>query len=197
VTEKFLAQTQITRSLVKGITTMKVKTLSLVAGMTLVASVGFAQSVIAQDGMTWTKTGVDDIYGVVDVGCGHTPTSTGGFNQCDPYNGDTDCDALLPVLCFLPAGLPKPHNLSTPSHYHQWSGGVVATTPIVSGNSFATVGEVDDFCRKHFGSGWRVAEFHDGWGWYFKAYGNVGNNFNYSRRRFWVHINGQANGNCW
>jgi len=99
------------------------------------------------------------------------------------------------VLCFLDAGLEKPAALVIPSQYHQWSGGVVATTDPISGNSFADVDEVDKFCVDNFGDGWRVAEFHDGWGWYFKAYGNVGENFDNSR--FWVDINDQTDGTCW
>jgi hypothetical protein len=185
---------------------MKAKTLSLVAGMTLVANVGFAQELdetaeagnelaaSAQKGMTWTKTGVDDIVGVVDVGCGYTP---GVGNQCNPYTGDTVCSAELPVLCFYDAQLDQPEELIISSRYHQWSGGIVATTDAVRGDSFDNVNDVNYFCEENFGYGWRVAEFHDGWGWYFKAYGNVGNKFNESRRRLWVDIDDQPNGTCW
>jgi hypothetical protein len=46
---------------------------------------------------------------------------------------------------------------------------------------------------KKFGPGWRVAEFHDGWGWHFQAYGTVDN----PNGRFWVDINDQPDATCW
>jgi len=52
--------------------------------------------------------------------------------------------------------------------------------------------EANQFCEAKFGTGWRVAEFHDAWAWNMKAYGNVGTNVD----RFWVDINDQ-DANCW
>ncbi len=168
------------------------KSLKVLLGVLFLSSISI--SAYAQNGLTWTKTGVDDVYGVVDVGCGYTP---GVGNQCDPYNGDLPCSAELPVLCFYDAGLNMPANLNNSSIYHSWSGGIVATTVPVRGDSFYSIHEADAFCAKTFGDDWRVAEFHDGWGWYFKAYGNVGNNANQSKRRLWVHIDDQPNATCW
>lgn len=148
----------------------------------------------AKKGMTWTKKGTDDLAGVVTVGCGFTP---GVGNQCNPYQGDMPCKAKLPVLCYYPAGLVQPVHVNSPSQYYTWSGGIVGTTPPVQGKNFTSIDQVDEFCVKHFGKGWRTAEFHDGWGWNFIAYGNVGNNYDQSNRRLWVHINDQPNGNCW
>ncbi len=148
----------------------------------------------AETGMTWTKYGVDDVSGVVSVGCGFTP----GVNpphQCNAYQGDTSCEAELPLLCFLDTGLEKPEGLQTGST-NVWSGGVVATTVPVKGSSFNTLAEADQFCKDSFGGKWRVAEFHDGWGWGFTAYGNVGDNYNDSKRRVWVDIDNQP-ANCW
>ncbi len=138
-----------------------------------------------KQGLTWTKTKVHDIVGAVAVGC----------SQCNPYTGDTSCNAKLPVLCFLDAELNKPANLDTPSIYQQWSGGVVATTDAVCGNSFKNIRDANNFCVQNFGSGWRVAEHHDGWGWSFWAYGNVGENFD--GERFWIDIDDQPSGTCW
>ena len=50
---------------------------------------------------------------------------------------------------------------------------------------------MNGFCVAFFGTGWRAAEFHDGWGWKFGAYGHVRSDI-----RFWVYINDQ-NANCW
>lgn len=147
-----------------------------------------------QKGMSWTKKGMDDISGVVTVGCGYT---AGAGNQCNPYEGDMPCTAMLPVLCFYPGNFPQPSHVVTDSPYYSWSGGIVGTTAPVAGNSFSTIHQVDQFCAETFGKGWRTAEFHEGWGWNFLAFGNVGNNYQDSNRRMWVHINDQADGNCW
>jgi hypothetical protein len=140
-------------------------------------------------GMTWGKYGADPITGVLQVGC-----QPGSFD-CDPYHGDTSCSTPLPVLCKNPLALPEPATFTvSPDAKHVWSGNVVATTPAVAPaaaglNSRAAV---NAYCAAEFGAGWEVAEFHDGWGWNFTAYGNVG-----TAPRFWVDINNQPDGNCW
>jgi len=149
---------------------MKHLFLSLTAVLFTIFFSVLAAPVAAQNGMTWTKVGVHDITGAVSVGCGY---ESGVGNQCNPYYGDTDCSRPLPVLCFNDAGLEQPSSLDT-SPYHQWSGGIIATTPLTPGNAFNNVDEVNQYCESEFGKEWRVAEFHDGWGWYFWAYGNVG-----------------------
>ena len=151
-------------------------------------------SAYAKDGMTWSKIDVNDTYGVIYLGCGYTK---GVGNQCNPYTGDTSCEAELPLLCFYDAGLGKPVNLKDSTYRPLWSGGIVATTDRVKGSSFTTIADANAYCAQKFGVGWRVAEFHESWGWYFKAYGNVGNNWNQSNRRFWVDIDDQVYGTCW
>lgn len=49
----------------------------------------------------------------------------------------------------------------------------------------------DALCLATHGPGWRMAEFHDGWGWGLRAFGNVRED-----TRFWVRINDQK-ANCW
>lgn len=155
----------------------------------------FSPLTFAQDkGLTWTKIKVEPTSGVIDVGCGHTP---GAGNQCNPRTGDTPCSAKIPVLCLLNTKLKQPRSLHIPNKYHQWSGSVIATSAPVAGSKFKTLAQVNTFCQQQFGSNWTVAEFHQGWGWYFKAYGNVGSNYNQSRRRFWIDINDQPNATCW
>jgi hypothetical protein len=167
------------------------KSLTFMTAMVLAIASFSAQ---AQKGLTWTKTRVDDLVGAVEVGCGWTP---GAGSQCEPYVGDTKCKAELPVLCFREADLDKPALLPTPSIYHSWSGGIVATTDPVRGDSFKTIRDANQFCADNFGDGWRVAEHHDGWGWYYWAYGNVGIKFNDAYRRFWIDINDQPRATCW
>jgi hypothetical protein len=140
-------------------------------------------------GMTWTKGSSNAVNGTVTVGCGNGPT------RCDAYKGDTPCTTRLPLLCFLPLKAPQPTSIvSSPTN--QWSGGLVGTTPPYQGNSFKTLQDANNACIKEFNDkSWRVAEFHDGWGWNFQAYGNVGTS---KPNRFWVHINDQTPAaTCW
>jgi hypothetical protein len=138
-------------------------------------------------GMTWERRAVNATNGTVTVGC------VGGANVCNPYIGDTLCSTSLPVLCFKPSGFPIPASVIS-STYNRWSGGIVGTTAAVAASSFGgSLANANIKCVQEFGAGWRVAEFHDGWGWNFQAYGNVGTAAN----RFWVHINDQPNGRCW
>jgi hypothetical protein len=144
-------------------------------------------------GMTWGKYASDTTTGVLQVGC--QPNGNAGPN-CNAYTGDTACKTKLPVLCKKKLSLTQPVSFSIPfDATHKWSGNVVATTPPVSPltNNLTTVADVDKYCASEFGSGWQVAEFHDGWGWNFTAYGNVGT----QKKRFWVDINDQPNANCW
>lgn len=140
-------------------------------------------------GTTWIHTASNAGTGTITVGC----------NGCNPYSGDTVCTQQLPLLCIYkptPA-FPVPVGVNNADLYNQWSGGVVATTQAVAGNSFATAAAANLYCQSQFGPGWRVAEFHDGWGWNFQAYGGTVNAPAVPSARFWVHINDQPTGNCW
>lgn len=144
-------------------------------------------------GMTWYHMASDAQYGTITVGCGQAP------NGCDAKNGDTPCSQQLPVLCIYkpnPA-FQKPVGLKIPNIYMEWSGGVVATTPPVAGNTFANSAAVTAYCQAQFGPGWRVAEFHDAVYWYFQAYGGTVSAPTVPSTRFWVHINDQPSANCW
>jgi hypothetical protein len=57
----------------------------------------------------------------------------------------------------------------------------------------ATLATANALCVAEFGAGWRVAEFHDGWGWNFQAFGGLGK----PAGRFWVNIDDQPGGVCW
>src|SRR5947207_480967 len=118
-------------------------------------------------GMTWSHTQSNPAFGTITVAC----------NGCNAYQGDTICTQLHPLLCIYKAPFSVPSGLP-----NDWSGGVVATTAPVAGNSFPTLADADKYCVVQFGTGWRTAEFHDGWGWHFQAYGGT------SAGRFWVNI---------
>jgi hypothetical protein len=149
---------------------------------------------VIKKGLTWAKHSLDKVTGVITVGCGHTKKEG---NQCNPYNGDTSCDSKIPMLCFLDADLPKPTLVPITNRYQSWSGGIVGTTNPIAGNSFINISDANEYCRKEFGEKWRVATHHDGWGWYFKAFGGVGSNVENLGSRFWVDIHDQPFGTCW
>jgi hypothetical protein len=140
-------------------------------------------------GMTWRLVSTNAPTGTIRVGCA---------DECDARHGDTDCTAALPLLCIKKTGagfpLPLPASVNNTSYYNKWSGGVVGTTSAkVPPKTLAGANGANDLCVKEFGADWRVAEFHDGWGWYFQAYGGVGDPLS----RFWVHINDQPGATCW
>ncbi|HEV8238737.1 MAG TPA: hypothetical protein VGS57_05175 [Thermoanaerobaculia bacterium] len=139
----------------------------------------------APKGMTWAFAGVNAPTGTVRVAC----------SNCNPTTGDTPCSTPLPLLCIRKSGngfpLPKPMGVNNSNQNSLWSGGVIGTTaPVVPP---PTLVAANALCVQQFGTDWRVAEFHDGWGWGFQAYGGVGN----QALRFWVDINDQSNGKCW
>ena len=139
------------------------------------------------DGMTWLLKDVDPVTGVATVGCDNGV-------MCDPIQGDTSCQDALPLLCFYELDAPQPTLVPATSQYYTWSGGVIATTSPVSPvqDGLATLADADALCADTFGTGWRTAEFHDGWGWNFLAHGHVGD-----APRFWVNIDDQPDGTCW
>jgi hypothetical protein len=135
-------------------------------------------------GLTWQLLATNSTTGTIDVGCGP---------NCNAYQGDTPCTTALPLLCIKKSGagfpLPRPAGVNS-SQYHTWSGGIVGTTsPTVPP---ATLTAANALCSQAFGADWRVAEFHDGWGWNLQAYGGLGN----PASRVWIHINDQPS-TCW
>lgn len=150
--------------------------------------VTFARCSQSQKGMTWIHSASNAQTGTISVGC----------SGCDPYIGDMPCTQQRPLLCiYKPTpSFPVPVGVNNTDIYHQWSGGVVATTQPVAGNSFPNLAAANSYCQAQFGPGWRVAEFHDGWGFNFQAYGGTVDAPTVPSTRFWVYINDQQ-ANCW
>ncbi len=144
-------------------------------------------------GLTWDRAAVNPVNGTVTVSCHGNVEG----HDCNPYTGDTSCKLPRPILCIEKnaAAFPVPASVNNSSQYNKWAYGVVGTTPPVSpcAANLKTIKDADAVCQKEFGPNFRVAEHHDGWGWAFQAYGNVGN----PQKRFWVNVNDQPNGNCW
>jgi hypothetical protein len=101
---------------------------------------------------------------------------------CNPYEGDTSCRTILPLLCSR-AGAGA-------------AGGVaLATATPVAGFMLAGRDDADARCVQDLGDGWRMASFHDVGGWELpgeRAPGTVVD----TRHRVWVFI-GDQRGNCW
>jgi hypothetical protein len=129
-------------------------------------------------------------------------------DSCNPYKGDASCRLALPILCIqkdastFETSFPSTTN-TTPTLTANdivtdgWGSGSVASTEPVAGFVIGSLALANARCEKELGSGWRMAEFHDGLGgqggWGFVA--KRGSRLD-TRQRHWVHINDQP-GNCW
>lgn len=131
----------------------------------------------------------------------------------NPYNGDTDINAVLPLLGIKNMNLPKPARLPTSSTTNggalrgSWSGAKAIAVPDIRGNSLTSQSIADEKCRNHglkmLGEdGFRMAEFHDGdktagmAGWDFWADASAIDVLQVAKIRYWVQINDQ-NANPW
>ena len=144
-----------------------------------------------------------------------------GCVGCWPYTGDTWCWRKKPILCIRkrwyarpPYDVPNP--ASVHDFYNGWSGGIARVTTPVRGCFIFSKMHADFICRIHFGLGWRMASFHDGFymdsmdgsylsggswswssvnqgGWNFWAYSNIGTT---KIKKYWTYIRDQP-GNCW
>ncbi|MBN8231549.1 hypothetical protein JYK02_28955 [Corallococcus macrosporus] len=126
-------------------------------------------------GMTWRVRQVNGPYVLV-----------GSDGQTDPYNGDTAPTAALPILCLSRDGRPVPSGLPI-DFYNGWAAGVVQLTQPILGSALTSRATADGFCSSAFGSGYRMAEFHDGgggWNWWAEGAPDAAT-------RFWVAINDQ------
>jgi subtilisin family serine protease len=90
------------------------------------------------------------------------------------YTGDTLVTSSLPILCLNVNNTPKPSNITT-SFYKGWSSGRILLSSPVAGTLLKSLIDANKVCSDQFGTGWRMAEFHDGFhdgsrgGWAFYA----------------------------
>lgn len=116
-------------------------------------------------------------------------------DSCNPYKGDTSCRTVLPVLCIQKTGAAPPQGVSD-SFYQGWTQGVLSATQPVMGAVLSSEAVASARCEAELGSGWRMAEFHDGaGGWGLQGVRGSGLGTP-GQTRYWVHINDQK-GNCW
>jgi hypothetical protein len=173
-------------------------------------------------GLTWGAMTSDKLpASTVWMSCHGQPRE--GITQphadsCNPYKGDASCRMALPILCIQKDGStvessfpPATSSTGEPLKSERdrgaisfndivtdgWGAGSVASTEPVAGFVIGSLALANARCEKELGSGWRMAEFHDGLGgqggWGFVA--KRGNRLD-TRLRHWVHVNDQP-GNCW
>jgi hypothetical protein len=147
-------------------------------------------------GLTWGVLERNELPpDTIDVNCHGGPKVDPRYaheGSCNPYHGDTSCSVRLPLLCFKPDGSAPPESVIRQGLSGSWAGGQVAVTSPFAGTALTSAESADAICSKALGTGWRMAEFHDGKkGWGFVAHGQIR-----STSRFWVRINNQP-GNCW
>jgi hypothetical protein len=140
---------------------------------------------------------------------GKTYALFGADATTNAYNGDTDINAFLPLLCIKKMGLPKPAGLDDSTMTNggamrgTWSGAKVIVIPNVQGKSLKSQEIADLQCQlqglKILGEdGFRMAEFHDGdrangiAGWDFWADASAIEMLKISGTRYWVSINDQS-----
>lgn len=124
-----------------------------------------------------------DADGLMGSGCSGAPLDMArpDKSQCNPYSGDTSCRTALPILCIMDTG-----GEATPKT-------LGATSP-VAGFVLSSVVQANARCVSELGSGWRMAEFHDGGGW--SILGKRGRGLDNTNIRHWLYINDQK-ANCW
>jgi hypothetical protein len=159
-------------------------TAGLLAGsLAAPAAAAPAATTSLRTGMTWSPQGQSNGY-----------VHAGADGTTNPYSGDTTVDQYLPVLCLLVDGRPAPGGI-TFDYYNGWSRGAVKATAAVRGADLVSRAAADAMCAQSFGTGWRMAEFHDGrygasfeyaGGWSYWAAGQLT-----PGSRYWVAIDDQ------
>jgi hypothetical protein len=113
---------------------------------------------------------------------------------CNPYLGDTPCETALPLACLLPMEAPVPVAFNRIAGPFNWTGGRLALTRPVRGDSLKTIGDADRFCASSLGPGWRTATHHDG----LRGIGLTGfGRIDPKAGRAWVDIADQPYATCW
>ncbi|MCP3684207.1 MAG: hypothetical protein GY861_16110 [bacterium] len=173
-------------------------------------------------GNTWVKVRHDCRTFVDYINCWGPVRNDNNSFFCNPWTGDTFCWRRRRVLCHNPnikLNRPSYPVWSVPgprpdAFYQGWTGSFIRQTRRVRGCAFTNVSQVNDFCKRSFGCGFRVLNFDDGWWingmsstvyvgnqwrwdlarrgrWNVRGYGNVP-----YRQRYWVNVR-RTNGNCW
>lgn len=116
-------------------------------------------------GLTLALAKVNSTHGIINFSCKGAPNTdlAGSPTSCGPSYGDTYCYRRLPVLCIRKLDLNRPsYSFTGSASSNGWSEGIVKITPPVPGCRFKYQYQVNNYCRKLFGCGFRIADYHDG-----------------------------------
>jgi preprotein translocase subunit SecG len=128
--------------------------------------------------------------------------------QCNPIQGDSSCRSALPILCVLQDGstaesaglVDAKLEGGSPSYSvsADWVGGTLGATAPVAGFVLESLAAANARCTKELGTGWRMAELHDGKGSAGNAslLGKRGPGLTSQQTRHWVYANDHKS-NCW
>jgi hypothetical protein len=151
--------------------------------------------------MTWSVLNIVILNG--------TPYALFGSDAItNPYHGDTDTNAVLPMLGIKKNGFPQPAGLPCPNTTNggalrgSWSGGKAIIVPDIKGTILTSLSIADELCCRQglevLGEdGFRMAEFHDGdrhagrAGWDFWAEASAISDLKIGDIRYWVQIDDQ------
>lgn len=129
--------------------------------------------------------------GLVRLGC--QPQRKDRY-VCNPYKGDTACDAILPVACIHPNQSPLPGRFRYYSDASDWTGGRLAAAPPAPATRFRTVADVDRYCAASLGPGWRVLSQQDTM--FTSNASGFGRPADFEPRA-WVDISDSPHATCW
>ncbi|MEH2126279.1 hypothetical protein [Nostoc sp.] len=168
-------------------------------GLMMTVSISAAQA--NPTAMTWRVLGSPLPLG------GKTYVLFGSDGGTNPYIGDTSINEYRSLLCIkknplLPAPLGLPPSYLTPggSTAASWSGGSVLVIPNVQGTQLTSLAVANRICNVvgqivRGTSGYRIAEFHDGtgffagWSFWTEAYDYINGLAQSPPARYWVYIN--------
>lgn len=125
-------------------------------------------------GLTWGVNQYDVDLDVQRVGCHGFPKldateANTHHGSCNPYAGDTECSASLPILCLLPEGVARPpyevvgqaHAMPV-EYYNGWAGGPLGLTVPIAGTELTSAEAGDAHCAQELGPGFRMLRHSDG-----------------------------------
>ncbi|CAF1437336.1 unnamed protein product [Adineta ricciae] len=128
----------------------------------VISNIHHVQVVTGKLGVTAVKQSHSPEFGIDYIGCRDWTNPTG--MNCNPYQGDTDCNAKLPMLCVRVDQSPRPPYLiygegaaMPAANYAGWNGGHVSTTLPTEASRFRNRAEANRFCAETLGEHWEIA----------------------------------------
>ena len=159
-----------------------------------------ARSVGANHGLTFAARApsADDLPDAAYMNCKSEPVPTDKPHQnaCNPYQGDTSCRVVLPVLCIKTADSIKdaqPTNAAAGA----WASSTLGATTPVMGALLSSLDVAHARCEKELGEGYRMAGGFNNGGVDWAMAGRRGQGLVLGgSTRYWVAVTDQR-ANCW